>query len=105
MNESGKRLDRVERALSAAYRSAESSIAGPSEPDVWRIMLRVRAAAREQIGTVPGDLRFLWRFVSAGMVAAGALLVIALSDLPVDAAPQSAADDMIVAVVNPTLPF
>jgi cytochrome c-type biogenesis protein CcmH/NrfG len=105
MSERDNRLQRVERTLQAVYRREEDSIAGPSEGDVWRIMLRVRAAARMRTGTAPGDVRFMWRFVSAGMVAAVVLLALALSDSAPDPVPANSVDDMAVAVMNPSLPF
>jgi hypothetical protein len=100
-----QRLERVERALCAVYRREGEAVTSPSEGDVWRIMLRVRTAARTREDAAPGDLRFLWRFMSAGIAAAAVLLVVALSDVPPEQPPVSAADDTIVAVMNPTLPF
>lgn len=82
MSERDNRLARVERALRAVYSRQAEAVVGPSDGDVWRIMLRVRTAARGLTGAAPGDLRFLWRFLSAGLVAAAVLLFVALSDVP-----------------------
>lgn len=112
MNERDMRRDRVERALQEVYRGpvrreAERTAGEPSEATIRRIMTRVRAAARERRDGAPGNVRFLWRFVSAGAVAAAALLLIAITDLPqeIAAANQQSPDDFVVSVLNPNLPF
>ncbi len=111
MSERDMRRDRVERALQAVYRQpvrreAEPWAGEPSEASVRRIMTRVRAAAREKRDGTPGNVRFLWGFVSAGAVAAAALLLVAITDLPQDiVAANQPADDFVVSVLNPTMPF
>jgi hypothetical protein len=111
MSKRETRQERVERVLQAAYRRTDLLASGPmggepSEAAVGRIMTRVRVAARERRDGAPGDARFLWRFVSAGTVAAAALLLVAITDLPQEiGASNLPADDLVASVLNPTMPF
>jgi hypothetical protein len=106
MSESETRMERVERALRAAYREPERAVAAPSDGSVERILMRVRACARLAPEQSLGDARFLWRFLSAGAVAAAVLVAVAVRNVPLEGLSLNApSEDMVASVLNPTMPF
>lgn len=106
MNERDMRIARVERALGAAYRDPQGANDGPSEAAVQRIVMRVRARVRSAPEASSMDARFLWRFLSACAVAAAALVVLAITNVPGESLTLNPpSDDMVATVLNPTMPF
>ena len=106
MSDRELRVRCVEHALRAVYREAERTAGTPEESCVLRTLAGVRSKALQVKQEQRGEAQFLWRFLSAGAVAASVLIGVALSNLPDEAlAFNSQSDDMVVAVMNPTLPF
>jgi anti-sigma-K factor RskA len=106
MNGRGLQIDRVERALRAAYREPERAGGTPPDSTVERIVMRVRACARLAREESQGDARFLWRFVSACAVAAAVLVAVAITNVPGEGLTLTPLpDDMVANVLNPTMPF
>ncbi|MFI5400708.1 MAG: hypothetical protein ACHQZQ_06630 [SAR324 cluster bacterium] len=106
MSERETRIDRVERALRAAYREPERAVAEPADGSVERILTRVRVCARLAREESSGEARFLWRFLSAGAVAAAVLVAVAVTSFPQEGlAVNALPDDMVASVLNPTMPF
>ncbi|MFI5401278.1 MAG: hypothetical protein ACHQZQ_09535 [SAR324 cluster bacterium] len=106
MSEREISIDRVERALRAAYLEPEGAAAAPAGGSVERILARVRACAGMAPDASTPDARFLWRFLSAGAVAAAVLVGVAMTSFPQEGmALNPPPDDMVASVMNPTMPF
>ncbi len=93
----GEKLDRLERALRAAH-GLEREL--PPMP-VEAVMARVRGAS----AAGGGDIRFLWRFLSAAAVAAVLLLGVTLwnGQDPDTLAISQMAESPWTALVNPSV--
>jgi|SRR5579863_4227048 hypothetical protein len=107
MSQSDLKVQRVERALQAAYFERGRDATAPAETSVQFILTRVRACALGQTRDAPGETQFLWRFLSAGAVAAAVLVAVALTNLPGEnlTTLNPPTDDMVAMVLNPTMPF
>ena len=106
MSEREMRIDRVERALRAAYLERERAAPAPADGSVERILARVWACAGMAREESAPDTRFLWRFLSAGAVAAAVLVGVAMTSFPQEGLALNAPpDDLVASVLNPTMPF
>ena len=106
MSERELKVQRVERALKAAYFERGREACAPAEASVQCILTRVRACAADNGQDGPAESQFLWRFLSAGAVAAVVLVAVALTNLSGESLTLStASDDMVAMVLNPTMPF
>ena len=106
MSDRETKLHCVERALRAVYRDAGSPAEVPDEACIVRTVTRIRSAARARRQDTRGEAQFLWRFLSAGAVAATVLVAVALTNLSDEPlVPNVPADDMVATVLNPTMPF
>ena len=106
MNSRETRIRCVESALRAVHREAERGAGTPSEACILRSVAGIRVKSQQQRQEQKGEAQFLWRFLSAGAVAASVLVGVALSNLPDEPLTfNSQADDMVATVMNPTMPF
>jgi hypothetical protein len=106
MREREMKVHCVEKALRAVYRNAERAAEIPDEACIIRTLLRIRAEALSPRTDTRSEAQFLWRFLSAGAVAAAVLVGVALTNLSEEPLALNAqADDMVATVLNPTMPF
>ena len=106
MNDREMRVQCVESALRAVHRDAERNAATPDDQCILRTLSGIRSNVQQRRLEQRSEVQFLWRFLSAGAVAASVLVGVALSNLPDElVTSNSPSDDMVATVLNPTMPF